>query len=561
MHEAVRGQRARQIVTIAGIAGAILLFTGFMAASDADFLLKINRSIDIFGRVYKEVTANYVDDIDPEKFMQAGVDGMLGTLDPYTVYIDKENSDEVDLLTSGKYGGVGVTIGIRDGAVRVISVMDGYSAQRQGMLPGDRFLTIGGVNVNNLKPDEIRNLTRGEPGTEVKVSVEREGEAHPLEYVLIREEIQVKNVTYSGIVENGIGYIRLERFSRRAGDEVRQAIREMKLNGNLRGVILDLRGNPGGLLDAAVDVTSKFVTRGSLVVSTKGRRAEGEKKYLSTEEPMLPSTPLVVLTDRNSASASEIVAGSLQDLDRGLIVGTRSFGKGLVQTIVPLNYGSQLKITTARYYIPSGRSIQEIDYMHRDRNGVFLVTPDSLRREFKTAHGRKVYELGGITPDSAVELDDLGPMVRELHRKSLFFKFANHYVNEHKTDSLLTVTPEVLAEFKKYLDKEKFDFQEESEKRVKELETIADKSHYGKDVSAELTALTAALSREKARSFERYEDHITSELYVELMARLKNEHGRIQASLKSDRQVRTAVGLLNETREFARRMGMAEHSK
>ena len=190
MHEAVRGQRARQIVTIAGIAGAILLFTGFMAASDAEFLRKNNRSIDIFGRVYKEVTANYVDDIDPEKFMQAGVDGMLGTLDPYTVYIDKENSDEVDLLTSGKYGGVGVTIGIRDGAVRVISVMDGYSAQRQGMLPGDRFLTIGGVNVNNLKPDEIRNLTRGEPGTEVKVSVEREGEAHPLEYVLIREEIR-----------------------------------------------------------------------------------------------------------------------------------------------------------------------------------------------------------------------------------------------------------------------------------------------------------------------------------------------------------------------------------
>ncbi len=561
MHEAVRGQRARQIVTIAGIAGAILLFTGFMAASDADFLLKINRSIDIFGRVYKEVTANYVDDIDPEKFMQAGVDGMLGTLDPYTVYIDKENGDEVDLLTNGKYGGVGVTIGIRDGAVRVISVMDGYSAQRQGILPGDRFLTIGGVNVNNMKPDEIRNLTRGDPGSEVKVSVEREGEAHPLDFVLIREEIQVKNVTYSGFVEDGIGYIRLERFSRRAGDEVRQAIREMKLNGNLRGIILDLRGNPGGLLDAAVDVTSKFVARGSLVVSTKGRRTEGEKKYVSTEEPMLSTTPLVVLTDRNSASASEIVAGSLQDLDRGLIVGTRSFGKGLVQTIVPLNYGSQLKITTARYYIPSGRSIQEIDYMHRDRNGVFLVTPDSLRREFKTIHGRKVFELGGITPDSAVELEDLGPMVRELHRKSLFFKFANHYVNEHKTDSILTVTPVVLAEFKKYLDKEKFDFQEESEKRVKELEVIADKSHYGKDVSAELTALTAALGREKSRSFERYEDHITSELYVEIMARLKNEHGRIEASLKSDRQVLTAVGLLKDTREFARRMGMAEHSQ
>jgi carboxyl-terminal processing protease len=209
-----------------------------------------------------------------------------------------------------------------------------------------------------MKPDEIRNLTRGEPGTDVKVVIEREGEAHTLEYVLIREEIQIKNVTYAGQVVDGIGYIRLDRFSRRAGDEVRQAIREMKLSGNLNGMILDLRGNPGGLLDAAVDVASKFVARGSLIVSTRGRRAEAERKYASTEEPILPSVPLVVLTDRNSASASEIVAGSLQDLDRALIVGTRSFGKGLVQTIVPLNYGAQLKITTARYYIPSGRSIQ-----------------------------------------------------------------------------------------------------------------------------------------------------------------------------------------------------------
>ena len=556
MHDAARTGRARQAIAVAGIAGFVFLFSGFMAASDADFLLKINRGIDVFGRVYKEVTANYVDDIDPEKFMEAGIDGMLGTLDPYTAYIDKDNSDEVDLLTNGKYGGVGVTIGIRDGAVRVISVMDGYSAQRQGIQPGDRFITIGGVNVSNMKPDEIRNLTRGEPGSDVKVVIEREGEAHTLEFVLIREEIQVKNVTYAGQVENGIGYIRLERFSRRAGDEVRQAIREMKINGTLNGMILDLRGNPGGLLDAAVDVTSKFVARGSLIVSTRGRRAEAERKYASTEEPILPSVPLVVLTDRNSASASEIVAGSLQDLDRALIVGTRSFGKGLVQTIVPLNYGAQLKITTARYYIPSGRSIQEIDYMHRDRNGVFVVTPDSLKREFTTAHGRKVLELGGIAPDSVVELDDPGPMVRELHRKLLLFKFANHYVSEHKNDSLLTVTPEVLSAFKSYLEKEKFDFQEDGEKRVKELRQLAERLRYSSDVLTELNTLSGILEREKARGFERYGDFIRHELHVELMARLNSDRGRIEASLKFDKQVQTAVALLKDQKQFARRMGM-----
>jgi carboxyl-terminal processing protease len=237
-------------------------------------------------------------------------------------------------------------------------------------------------------------------------------------------------------------------------------------------------------------------------------------------------------------------------------VGTRSFGKGLVQTIVPLNYGSQLKITTARYYIPSGRSIQEIDYMHRDRNGVFLVTPDSLRREFKTAHGRKVFELGGIAPDSLVEMDDLGPMVRELHRKSLFFKFANRYVNEHKSDSLLIVTPEVIAAFKKYLEAEKFDFQEESEKRLKDLRQIADKSHYGKDVTTDLDALAGAFEHEKNRSFERYGDHIINELHVELMARLKNDRGRIEASIKSDHQVQTAVNLLKDQKEFSHRMGL-----
>ena len=548
------GSWERRIAGV-GIVLAVLLFSGFMMAPESTLFLKISKSIDVFGRVYREVATSYVDEIDPEKFMEAGIDGMLGTLDPYTVYIDKENGDEVDLLTNGKYGGVGVTIGMRDGAVRVISVMDGYSAQRQGVFPGDRFLEIAGVKVTGLKPDEIRSLTRGEPGSEVKVLIEREGEPKPLEFVLIREEIQVKNVTYSGMVEDGIGYIRLERFSRRAGDEVRQSIKEMKLNGELRGLVLDLRGNPGGLLDAAVDVVSKFVPRGSLVVSTRGRRPETDKKYMSGEEPLLASVPLVLLTDRNSASASEIVAGSLQDLDRALIVGTRTFGKGLVQTIVPLNYGAQLKITTARYYIPSGRSIQEIDYMHRDKNGVFAVTPDSLRREFKTSRGRAVQELGGITPDSTVTQETDGPMVRELQRKSLFFKYANRYVNEHARDSITTVTPAILQGFRAYLEKEKFDFQEESEKHVSELRTIAERSHYSKEVMNDIDHLTTILQKEKERGFERYQNAIEEELRIELMARVKGERGRIEASFRTDKQLTVATALLRDQKQYARRLG------
>ncbi|MEW6510470.1 MAG: S41 family peptidase [Bacteroidota bacterium] len=546
----------------AGMRGALIfgfillvLGSGFVLLPDTDLFLKINKSIDVFGRVYKEITTNYVDEIDPEKFMQAGIDGMLGTLDPYTVYIDREDGDEVDLLTNGKYGGIGVTIGVRDGALKIITVMDGYSAQRAGIVPGDRLIEVGGVKVGNKKPDEVRNLTRGDPGSEVTIVVEREGETKPLTFVLIREEIQIKNVTYTGYVSDGIGYIRLERFSRKAGEEVRQAIKELKITGDLKGLILDLRGNPGGLLDAAVEVVSKFVPRGTIVVSTKGRRPEATRTYASTEEPLLPSTPLVVLTDRGSASASEIVAGALQDIDRAVVVGTRTFGKGLVQTILPLNFGAQLKITTARYYTPSGRSIQEIDYLHKDKNGVFAMVPDSLKREFNTVHGRKVYEHGGITPDSLVKEEAEGPMVRELLRRSLFFRFANSYAAAHKGEEINGVDEKVLAEFKRFLDAEKFDFQEDSEAKIKELRQTAQRSYYAKEVLDDLSLLESALASEKARGFERYRDHIREELNIELMGRVKGEHGRIEASLANDVQLSVAEGMLKNRKVYLKKLG------
>lgn len=551
-----RGKLIRPTLLAAALLVMIAVTGGFMPPADSDYFLKINKSIDIFGRVYKEISTSYVDEIEPEKFMQAGIEGMLGTLDPYTVYIDKDDGDEVDLLTNGKYGGIGVTISPRDGAIQVITVMDGYSAQRQGVLPGDKVLEIDGVKVASKKPDEVRNLTRGEPGTEVKVLIERAGEPSPIQFVLIREEIQVKNVTYSDMIEPGIGYVRLERFSRRAGDELRQAIKELKLKGDVKGVVLDLRGNPGGLLDAAVEVVSKFVPQGSFIVSTKGRRPEADKKYSSREEPLLPETPLVLLTDRSSASASEIVAGALQDLDRGVIVGTRTFGKGLVQTILPLNYGAQLKITTARYYIPSGRSIQEVDYIHRDKSGVFGTVPDSLKRQFKTAHGRIVYEYGGISPDSTIKEKELSPMVRELYRKSHFFKFANSYAASHKQTPYTGVTEVVLDEFKKYLEEAKFDYQEDSEAKIKELRQVADRSRFSKEFLDDLDLLSAALDKEKSRGFERNKEQIGKELNIELMARFNGERGRIEASLRDDVQLDVALGILKDSRVYARKIGV-----
>ena len=544
----------RRVLLATGLICLIIVFGGFMVLPTGDFFLKVNKGIDVFGRVYKEIAANYVDEIDPEKFMQSGINGMLEALDPYTVFIDKDNGDEVDLLTNGKYGGIGVTIGARDGAIEVITVMDGYSAQRQGIIPGDRVLEVDGVQVSSKRPEEVRSLTRGEPGTEVHIRIKREGEPEPISFVLVREEIQVKNVTYAEYVEKGIGYIRLERFSRKAGEELRLAVKDLKLKGELKGVVLDLRGNPGGLLDAAVDVVSKFVPKGSLVVTTRGRRSDAEKNFSSTEEPLLPTVPVLVLTNRGSASASEIVSGALQDLDRALIVGTRTFGKGLVQTIVPLNYGSQLKITTARYYVPSGRSIQEIDYLHKDKNGVFTIVPDSLRHEFKTANGRKVYELGGIKPDSTVEEEDRGPMVKELHRKALFFRFANKYVLEHKGESIEGVSDQILEAFRQYLAEQKFDYQEHAETAIQELKLTAAKSRYSKEVLDRFDALKAALQKEKSRAFERYKNHIRYELDVELMARVHGERGRIEASLKDDPQVRTAITLLTDAKLYKKKI-------
>lgn len=554
MKQGTKRRMAGRGITAISLLFVMVLLAGFAGPVDGDFFFKINKSIDVFGRVYKEIATNYVDEVDPEKFMSAGIDGMLGTLDPYTVYIDKQDGDEVELLTSGKYGGIGVTIGQRDGAIQVISVMEGYSAQRQGVMPGDRIIEVDGVKVASRKPDEVRSLTRGEPGTQVKVLVEREGESEPILFDLLREEIQIKNVTYSGYVEDGIGYIRLERFSRKAGDEVRQAIRELKLKGEIKGLLLDVRGNPGGLLDAAVDIVSKFVPRGSLIVSTKGRRAEAEKQYTSVEEPMLPATPLVILTDRNSASASEIVSGALQDLDRGLVVGTRTFGKGLVQTILPLSYGAQLKITTARYYTPSGRSIQEIDYIQRDKGRVFSKYADSLQQEFTTSGGRKVYGHGGVTPDSVVDEVDPGPMVRQLYRKSMFFKFSNKYVAGRKGQEVTGMTGATLEEFRKFLEEQQFDFQEESETKMQELRSLAETLHYSKEVLADLDALKGDLEKEKKRGFERYRDHIRTALEIEMMARVKGEQGRIEASLKDDVQLAAGVALLKNPSAYAKKI-------
>ncbi len=518
---------------------------GFLTGSDSDYFYRVKQSIETFGRVYQEITANYVDQVDPGEFMRAGIDGMLRTLDPYTVFIGENEGDELDLVTNGKYGGVGVSIGIRDGAITVLNLIEGYSAAKQGVQIGDRILTIDGKPTTGLSLEGVRQLVRGAPGTEVRITVEREDEKRPLEFVLLREEIPVRNVTYSGFVAPGIGLIRLERFSRTAGDDVRGALKGLEAQQKLRGVILDLRDNPGGLLDVAVDVVAKFVPESSLVVSTRGRRPDSERRYYSDETPMEPDVPLAVLVNRSTASASEIVAGAVQDLDRGVIVGTRTFGKGLVQTIARISETASLKLTTARYYTPSGRCIQEIDYWHRKDDGSVTTVPDSLRKEFRTRRNRPVWEAGGIQPDTAVTDTMRNAYLDELLRKAMFFTYANRFAAIHKTlPDDFTVSDSLVNDFESYLKEKGFAYEEEGATKVKELRELAARDRYGKEFAATLDRLDRIIASEEQHQINRFREEVRIALRAEILGRIVGDRARAEATFASDRQLQTALHIL-----------------
>ncbi|MEX1138384.1 MAG: S41 family peptidase [Bacteroidota bacterium] len=537
-------------VTFAGLI-AVVVSLGFVLSGDGDFLLKIYKGIDVFGKVYKEVASHYVDEIDPDKFMRAGIEGMLKTLDPYTVYIDEREHDEIDLVTTGRYGGVGITVGMRDGSITVVGLLEGFSAAKHGIQIGDKILSIDGVSLLGASFGAVRSKVRGAPGTEIRMSIEREGEPEPLEFLLLREEIPVRNVPYSGFVSPGIGYVRLERFSRTAGDDVRLAIRELSKQGQLLGLILDLRDNPGGLLDMAVDVASKVLPESSLVVTTKGRQKDADRRYFTVGKPMLLDVPVAVLVDRGSASASEIVAGAIQDLDRGVIVGERTFGKGLVQTITPLSESTSLKITTGRYFTPSGRSIQEIDYFHRTDDGEVRILPDSLRREFRTSHNRSVFERGGIQPDSVVETPALSELARSLTEKAMFFKFANKYAARTKTlPEGFEAGASALKDFEDFANESGFLFKDELADKMGEMEESVRRGKYGPAVMNEMRKLRLAISQESRSHFQRHETEIRRILTLEIIGRVNGENERTKAALKNDLQVETAVSLLRAKRTY-----------
>jgi carboxyl-terminal processing protease len=535
---------------IAGI--IIFIFSGFFTGKD-DVYFEINKNMDLFSKVYKEITFNYVDNIDPQEFMKAGIQGMLGSLDPYTIYIGEDKKDEIDLITNGKYGGVGISIGVRGNKVTVIEVLDGYSAQRQGIRIGDHILQAGGIDITPENVEDISSLVKGDPGTAVDLKITRNDDKDTINFNLIREEVIVKSLVYYGFYpENSNNvYLKLANFSRSASDEIRAALKELKEKKEIKSIVLDLRGNPGGLLDVAVDICDKFLEKGKLIVVTRGRTDASEKKYYSVQEPMVGDAKLVVLVNEGSASASEIVAGAMQDHDRGIILGTKSYGKGLVQTITPLNYNASLKITTAKYYTPSGRCIQKIDYSKE--NKVITDVDSVIATPFLTDNKRTVYSAGGISPDTTIEYEISGDITKALLIKGMFFKFADHYYYSHQNENLKSADDEKLFKlFEDYTKEQKFEYTSDAEKELDKLVQIASAQEMGNNISSELDKLKGQFEDYESKELSVFKQEILREIKEEVAARYTGTEGKINAGLDYDKQFQAALKILNNPSAYNR---------
>jgi len=524
--------------------------SGFIQG-DSDIYFQMSKGIDIFGRVYKEVAINYVDEVKPQKFMLEGIQGMLSTLDPYTVYIDENHQKDIELITRGKYGGIGATVGLYNDKITIVDLIEGYSAQRQGIRIGDVIVKVDSIDMSKENYDELGKYLKRDPGTEISLTIERDGKKGNITFELISEEIEIKNLTYYGFVpeESNNAYLKLSGFSRSAGDEIRKAIQELRVLKDIKSIVLDLRGNPGGLLDAAIDVSEKFLKKGNLVVSIRGREKDKEQFYNAKEVPITGETKLAVLVDHGSASASEIVAGALQDHDRGVVLGSKSFGKGLVQTVIPLSFNTSLKMTTARYYTPSGRCIQEIDYSQNKE--LFDISGTDKKKVYFTDNKREVFASGGILPDSLIKNSSDSPLVRSLLAKGMFFKFATNYYNTSTYESVKAEKDEKLFSiFMDYLEKADFSYKTESELLLDDLMSTIKKEGYNSNLLEEVENLNKKFEVIKKDELIKYKNDILSEIKSEIAARIDGRKGRIIESLKHDDQFSSALEILSNKKTY-----------
>lgn len=525
----------------------------FVSFKQDDRLFEIARNLDIYATLFKELNAYYVDEVNPNTLIKTSIDGMLKNLDPYTVYYAEDDIEDYMTMTTGKYNGIGAMVSSLDKKHVIMMVYEDTPAQKAGLQLGDEILKIDGIELSTLADSDPGRLLRGQTNSTVKLTIKRYGTPKPLEISVTRDIVKVTNVPYYGMINDEVGYIDLKDFTATASREVRNAFQELKGKG-MKKLVLDVRENPGGLLNMAIEIANVFIPKGEEVVSTKGKMTEWNKTYSAYNPALDTEIPIVVLANNRSASAAEIVAGVIQDYDRGVLIGQRTYGKGLVQTTRDLSYNTKMKITTAKYYIPSGRCIQAIDYSHRNEDGSVGKVPDSLQTAFTTRAGRVVYDGGGVLPDILTEKETYSPLAMSLGRKRLLFDYAVKYHAEHATIKPAreyVFTDAEYQDFVKWLGDKKYDYTTQVEKDLNELEASAKKEKSIGTIEDQLKALKTKLSHSKDNDLQIHKDEIKALLQEEIVKHYYLEKGMKEASFNNDAEMKAALELYKDMNRYS----------
>ncbi len=528
----------------------LVTFLGFgnLRAQDQNNF-ELSKNLEIYADILRQLNLNYADDIKPGELSTTAIDAMLEKLDPYTVYVPESRREDFELMTKGEYGGIGSLIQKHDEYVVISEPYENFPAQVAGLKAGDKIYAINGESAEGKSSSEVSDKLKGTPGTSFVLTVMRYGDTTTRDFEIIREKIKFPNIPYSGMVSNDVGYINLSQFNPNSASDVKNAFNNLVADYNIKGVILDLRGNGGGLLNEAVDIVNIFVPKNKTIVTTKGKMSTNTHVHRTRNIGTNTQIPLVVLVNNYSASASEIVAGAIQDLDRGVVIGEKTFGKGLVQNILDLPYNSKMKLTVAKYYIPSGRCIQKIDYFDEAEADSISNIPDSLLHAFNTAGGRVVYDKGGIIPDITIDARSFSQISGDLYAQNYLFNFANQFALENDSIALpkeFEVSDLVFSDFKKYVQNQNFDYRTETEVLLEKMKKSAEREDYSSVLDELFEQMSADIVEEKKKDIDKNRSEIEEMLKMEIIARYYYQKGKLESSLVSDPDILEALKILND---------------